>query len=459
MKIQNRYYIQHILTFGILLLFSFKLVGQEIIDGYKNGRQIIGTKVERNLLGETEWIDKDSSTYVYDEQQRLIKKEGLYFNDTTWVINERILSEYDTESQDFIYTTQRWSAGKLIEHKDKVTQEFNEQNQLVNRIVSDWINEHWINFSRTNYQYDESGNIINIGFSRFVNDEWKLIREETMAFDDLGNQISRIYRQINLAGIVVGESGYRTEKDTIDNQTVTDFWELYDGELLINTRKINFFSQENLLDSTFVLSLRWGLDTLKLNYKNVYEYNLTNQLIQNTIFDLKNNNWQPFYQINSEYDNNGHLIVENTFLWSEEEQFWVAYLVGQREWTYSENGILLKTVDYAGWIIEYEPWTAYDRNITYYANPLSVSINTISEDYSLQVFPNPVHNFLQIKTQGIIEFPLQISITNLQGQVLKQQKMSNGLMSIQLDGLPKGIYFIQFQDRIGRIKVEKIIKQ
>ena len=37
--------------------------------------------------------------------------------------------------------------------------------------------------------------------------------------------------------------------------------------------------------------------------------------------------------------------------------------------------------------------------------------------------------------------------------------MKNNLMYIQLDALSNGIYFVRFQDKIGRIKVKKIMKQ
>lgn len=453
----NFYLIKQFLCFGVVVIFSFKLAGQEIIDGYQNGRQIIGTKVERNLEGEAIWKDRDSSTYIYDIQQRLIKKEDLYFNDTTWVVHTRIVLEYDSDDKGYVQTFQQWFGDVFMEDKHKISKEFNEQNQLVDRIISEWINENWVNLSKTSYQYDERGNITSIGFSRFVNNEWKLSWEEVMTFDDLNSQTSRIYRQVNLAGIIIYESGRRIKKDTVNNQSVTDFWELNDGELLVNRREINFLSHANLLDSTVVLRILW--DTLELNQKIIYEYNLAEQLIQSTIFDWKNSNWHPFYQIKSIYNNNGQVIFENNFLWSEEEKSWIDYREGRREWTYSEEGTLLKEVDYTIWAIEYEPWIAYDRNITYYANPLSVSINTLSEDYSFQLFPNPTLNFLQIKTQGIIEFPFLVSITNLQGQVLKQQKMSDNLITIQLDDLPNGIYFIRLQDKTGRIKVEKIIKQ
>jgi len=162
---------------GVCLLFPFffSVVGQEIYDGYRNGLQITGTKVERNFEGDMIWEDKDSSTYVYDEQQRLILKEDLYFNDTIWVTSSRVLLEYDSDNQSYVQTSQCWNwEGELKEEKHQVLEERNEQDQLATRLINVWKNETLVKVSRTNYQYDEWGNTINTELFRFVNEEWKL---------------------------------------------------------------------------------------------------------------------------------------------------------------------------------------------------------------------------------------------------------------------------------------------
>ena len=75
MKIKNYIQVKQVLYLVSLLLISLNLVGQEEIrEGYRNGRQINGTKVERNLEGEVDWRDKDTTIYVYDNQQRLLKR-------------------------------------------------------------------------------------------------------------------------------------------------------------------------------------------------------------------------------------------------------------------------------------------------------------------------------------------------------------------------------------------------
>ena len=456
MKIKNYIQVKQILCLVSLLLISLNLVGQEEIrEGYRNGRQINGTKVERNLEGEVDWQDKDTTIYVYDNQQRLLKREYLYFNDTIWIARSRTLFEYDLDGLGYIQTDQQFYADVFKEEKHQITQEFNDQNQLVESIENDWINETWIKHNKTEYQYDEWGNIINIDFFRFVNDEWKLVSENIYEFDDLGNQTLNIYRQITLAGIIANEFGNRIERDTINGLPVITNWELYDEEWSLYYRETQYFSDNNILDSILIERRAGSV------FKHIFEYDSENQLIQKTAFEIENNKREPFLRYNYEYDGNGNLILELGALWSNDEGDWFNYLPLQKEWTYSQNGSLIKEVDYTEWVIEYEPWGAFDRNITYYATPnsLTVSIDVLPKDFSVQIFPNPTPQLLTIKLSGNTSYPLQITIVNLQGQILKEQRMDTNLSSLSLEDLPNGTYFVQIRNEYDIFKVSKVIKQ
>jgi len=441
----------------ILIFTQFKLVGQEFPEGYLDGRQIIGTKIERNLEGETEWNDKDSTIYEYDAQERLIRKEGLYFNDTIWIAHSRTLFEYETDGKGYVRTDQRFYADVFMEDIHKITQVFNDKNQIVESVEHDWINEAWIRFSKDEYQYDDRGNVINNDFYRFVNNEWKLVYERIFEFDELGNETLSLLRGYTLAGIVTYELEDKIEKDTIGNQIITDFLDLQDGEIQWQQRNIGFLNSNNVVDSTYIYWNSW--DTLVLSRKIVHDYNNIGELTQNTTFSLENNLWSPSFLINHEYDNNGYLILEKSFRWLEDENKWIDYFPLQKEYTYTENGTLIKEVDYSALAIEFEPWTAYDRNITYYKTPLSVDTEVIPTDFSIQIFPNPVSQFLSIKLNGKIGNSHQLTIVNLQGQILQRQRLNTNLISLSLDGLPSGTYFVQIRDEFGMVQTSKVVKQ
>ena len=453
MKNKNLLIKKAIFHLVIFLLISINLLGQEPFEGYKNGLKITGTKVERNISGETEWHDRDSSSYLYDEQQRLIKKEDYYFKDTIWKENSRTLFEYESEGHGYIQTNQSWSADELKEKKYKIAQVFNEQNQLVNFIIAEWIAEDWVNQSRTNYQYDESGNITYISLFVSENGEWRLEWENIIEFDSLGNQFSDISRGYNIIGFKVFERGNKLENDTLNGLPVIDHFRLEGGDWVWQRREIKYFSGNNVLDSTIV---HWHYgDTIK----NILEYNTANQLIRKTSFKWENNMLQPYWVTNYGYDENGYRVLVDPLIWSNEASAFLEYEAGQREWTYSDDGTLLKEVDYTGLAIEYASGVATNRNITYYSTPLTVSINKNTKDYALQIFPNPTNQFLQIKIEGNnIVYPLQLRILNLHGQEIMRHRVDVNLSTLSLAELPAGPYFVQLQDEFGRIKVSKVMK-
>ena len=256
---------------------------------------------------------------------------------------------------------------------------------------------------------------------------------------------------------MVYECGNSTERDTINNQTETIFWNFFEGDSSINIsslREINFFSQNNLLDSTYFLIGD------SITRSRIYAYNTEEQLIQKTFFlSHSSNSLVPSTQIRFEYNNDGRLIFEDYFNWTEENG-WQQQLSGDKEWFYSENGILQQEINYGGLVIETPPNVINQRQIFHYARPLITSNNTtIPEAYTFKVFPNPARQFLHIEAKGVTTFPIQLTMLNLQGQILNQQTLYTNLETIDLSALPKGSYFVRMEDSGGNVGVRKVIKQ
>jgi len=97
------------------------------------------------------------------------------------------------------------------------------------------------------------------------------------------------------------------------------------------------------------------------------------------------------------------------------------------------------------------------------SNTITVLETTTADDISknidafVQIFPNPVHDNVSIEIlyQKEISF---IEIVNIQGTIVKRHKFANNQNSINVEDLPKGIYFIRIQNDTGYI-VEKFVKQ
>lgn len=71
---------------------------------------------------------------------------------------------------------------------------------------------------------------------------------------------------------------------------------------------------------------------------------------------------------------------------------------------------------------------------------LITDIHATSENIDLQIFPNPVSDYLHLKTN---KTPKKIVIMNTAGQVLQQQIPTNVDIYFDMTGLNKGIYFVK----------------
>jgi PKD domain len=62
--------------------------------------------------------------------------------------------------------------------------------------------------------------------------------------------------------------------------------------------------------------------------------------------------------------------------------------------------------------------------------------------FEINAFPNPVHHALTVSVaNGDIPWGSQVCLFNAQGQLVLQQKMWTGTVTVEVGGLPKGLYF------------------
>ena len=76
----------------------------------------------------------------------------------------------------------------------------------------------------------------------------------------------------------------------------------------------------------------------------------------------------------------------------------------------------------------------------------------------VRLYPNPVKSFLTIDISNSFNGTVQLKIYNINGRIVKQQKLSALKSSIELAGLKPGIYFLQFVGD-GKTIIQKIVKQ
>lgn len=106
---------------------------------------------------------------------------------------------------------------------------------------------------------------------------------------------------------------------------------------------------------------------------------------------------------------------------------------------YEHNGILL--------------YHNYPQNINDCSTP-ALSLNTIEEDNSINIYPNPANKEVNISSENIIN---SIEIFNSLGQRIYQEKPKSKEKTIDIDSFTKGVYIIAVNADKGYVR-KKLIK-
>ena len=77
------------------------------------------------------------------------------------------------------------------------------------------------------------------------------------------------------------------------------------------------------------------------------------------------------------------------------------------------------------------------------------AVNTLPDSKSVEIYPNPVKDQLQVKFDFTIEGPMEMIVYNLQGQNLKALTVNSGrqlVSTIDVTAFPDGLYFLSVQN-------------
>lgn len=92
-----------------------------------------------------------------------------------------------------------------------------------------------------------------------------------------------------------------------------------------------------------------------------------------------------------------------------------------------------------------------DTEVANLYNSQVLSVTDVSKTQNVEIYPNPVNDILNIKTQGTVKL---VEIFNTSGAKVKEEKST----TIDMKKLPTGIYMVKITDSEGKTNTKKIIK-
>ena len=87
----------------------------------------------------------------------------------------------------------------------------------------------------------------------------------------------------------------------------------------------------------------------------------------------------------------------------------------------------------------------------------SVSVDELSQNYRLSIYPNPSSQ-ITIETPATRLKNASLTISNINGQQLITQQITEPKTEINISHLPSGVYFVKVWDD-ERVKVGKVVKE
>ncbi len=85
------------------------------------------------------------------------------------------------------------------------------------------------------------------------------------------------------------------------------------------------------------------------------------------------------------------------------------------------------------------------------------NINEIESQNNIHIYPNPAQTALNIETTKESVFPLTIRLKNMNAQCVKKVKLQNNNLTIDINELSSGLYFMEIIDKQGNIKIKKLV--
>lgn len=94
----------------------------------------------------------------------------------------------------------------------------------------------------------------------------------------------------------------------------------------------------------------------------------------------------------------------------------------------------------------------------HYEISTTLGINETTINLEMNVYPNPVTNFLTLKVDDVELSTLSFQLIDLKGKVITNKKVNSATTTVAMENLPTATYFLKVTDNNQIVKTFKIIK-
>ena len=243
--------------------------------------------------------------------------------------------------------------------KQRITQTFDGNGNVLTNITQNWDYNTWDNFTRYTYTYDNFSNKLTDLYEKWQNNAWVNYSKNTFTFDANGKKLTDLWEQWqNNAWVIYGKSTYTYNPN---GNMLTKLHENWQNNAWQNGWKETYTYDANGHKLT-ELSQLWQINAWVNSYKYTWTYDANGNMLTKLHENWQNNAWVNNTRYTYTYDINGNMLTDLWEKWQNNvwlNSFKVIY-------TYDVNGNMLTKLyeDWQNnaWLNKYKDIYTYDVN-------------------------------------------------------------------------------------------------
>jgi hypothetical protein len=330
------------------------------------------------------------------------------WENSNWKKSVRQTNTTDSKGNILTNATDSWNSTSGVWDKTALTAyTLNANSTVASTLTQLWNVNKWEDSQSAIYTYDASGfNLLTLKTRMYLGTGWLDYTLSTNTYDGSNQRTLSTNQTLDMMSMQMKNSWQMTftyNADGTENQTVYKMWNGVTSVWDMQSRTTNTYNASKKVITELsedYKSGNWVNDT-----KSVFTYNT-----DNTIKEVVSQAW----------DTTGSV-------WKDDSKEIFTYQNG--------NNTQILTQEWKG-----TAWVNVSRVTYTYPVTSAVQLQTPGDDY-LTVFPNPSTGLITIK--GYAAGNSDISIYNLEGQLVKTILKGSGLSGINLNFLHNGVYMVK----------------
>lgn len=382
-----------------------------------------------------QFINNSKTLYTRDNLGRVTEEIGLNWDGSQWLNNYKVLRTYDLLGNTIRFSEFQWEFGNWVELiRDEWI--YSSTNQILKYTLLQGFNGILKFHSKYEYEYDVQGRLIN---------EYKFNWNSTNNFWNNPTKSVNVYKNIT----AVIDSSYHY------------FWNTNQNQYVLNGRTLYNYNASNQLITELLQN--YPNNQWTNNKKIDYQYQSSGLLERRSDFNWVNTAWVLYYESIYENDSQGRLTKRT----QKDYDNTAMQAINKFQYTYAfANDSSLLTEKIESW--NNNAWVdAAWYEFLFEQTQVSTAISKYATVAPLRAYPNPFHINTVIEFDAPANEEGQISICNLNGQVVfhENRMFYSGKNTLLWDAtndndeaLPAGLYLVTVKTQLGSTHF-KLIKQ